>query len=163
MKRTVSPNFELERREAPRIRDRPDSPGDSGRAWRLAWPVIGAESRSPRSPLILVSLCAALSGCAAFSVFGGDGGTRALQSFLSVPPADRVSSALVHGDSRYLAVGRAAPCAPEVARLPSRRFSIPGSEEAITTEEHRRLEAEAREYACSYNEELATLLGEAPP
>jgi hypothetical protein len=113
--------------------------------------------------VMLVILCVAWSGCASSGVLGGDGANRALHSFLSVPHAERVSAALVQGDSRYLAVGHTAPCAPEASRQPSRRFSIPGSEAEITSEEHRRLEAEAREYACSYNQELATLLGEAPP
>jgi hypothetical protein len=118
---------------------------------------------SPHGLLSLITLCGALLGCASSSLLGGDGATQGLHSFLSIPHEERVASALVQGDSRYLAIGRTAPCAPEASRQPSRRFSIPGSGAEITTEKHRRLEAEAREYACSYNEELATLLGEAPP
>jgi hypothetical protein len=111
--------------------------------------------------LIPLTLWVALLGCTTNGVGGGD--LSALQSFLSTPLSDRVSAALVQGDNRYLAIDRTAPCAPEASRQPSRRFSIPGTGGDHRSEKHRKVNAEARDYACAYNEELATLLGEAPP
>jgi hypothetical protein len=106
------------------------------------------------------SVCIAVLGCASL---GADSGSSDLRSFLSTPHADRLSTALVQGDTRFLAIGRTAPCAPDAARQPSRRFSIPGTGDGQHSEPHGRLVAEARDYACAYNEELAILLGEAPP
>jgi len=109
--------------------------------------------------LVLVPIVAALLGCASSGAGGGSGGEGALREFLETPPTDRLSAALVQGDDRYLATGGptpTAPCAPDSARLPSRHFVIPGSGGDGTA-------TEARDYACAYNKELATILGETPP
>jgi hypothetical protein len=89
-----------------------------------------------------------------------------LRAFIAVPVKDRMESALGAGDLRFLGVYGYAHEVPGVPKSESDRISkngilpIPGTSDALVSEEHAILNDEAREYASQYN---ALLLGHVKP
>ena len=85
-----------------------------------------------------------------------------LRAFIAVPVKDRLESALAAPDLRFLGVYGYALEVPGVPKSETGRISkygvlpIPGTSDALASEEHGTLNDEAREYAAQYN---ALLLG----
>jgi hypothetical protein len=88
-----------------------------------------------------------------------------LRAFIAVPVKNRLESALGRGDLRFLGVYGYALEVPGVLKSEADRISkngvlpIPGTSDALVSEEHGTLNDEAREYAAKYN---ALLLGHVP-
>jgi hypothetical protein len=80
-----------------------------------------------------------------------------LRAFIAVPVKDRLESALEAGDLRFLGVYGYALEVPGVSNSETDRISkngvlpIPGTSDALVSEEHGALNDEAREYAAQYN------------
>lgn len=80
-----------------------------------------------------------------------------LRAFIAVPVEDRLESALGAGDVRFLGVYGYALEVPGVPKSETDRISkngtlpIPGTSDALVSEEHGTLNDEAREYAAQYN------------
>jgi len=88
--------------------------------------------------------------------------TAELRAFIAVPVQARLESALSAGDLRFLGVYGYAFEVPGVPKSEAARISengvlpIPGTSDALVSEEHGTLNDEARAYAEKYN---ALLLG----
>jgi len=86
-----------------------------------------------------------------------DGPVAELRAFIAVPVKDRLESALGAGDLRFLGVYGYALEVPGVPKSEADRISkngvlpIPGTSDALVSEEHGGLNDEVREYAAQYN------------
>jgi hypothetical protein len=86
-----------------------------------------------------------------------DDAVAELRAFIAVPVNHRLESALAKGDVRFLGVYGYALEVPGVPKSETDRIStngvlpIPGTSDALVSEEHGTLNDEAREYAAQYN------------
>jgi hypothetical protein len=93
---------------------------------------------------------------------GDDGSVAELRAFISVPVKKRFESALGARDFRFLGVYGYTLEVPGVPKNQTDRISkngilpIPGTSDALVSDEHGNFNDQAREYAAKYN---ALLLG----
>jgi hypothetical protein len=81
---------------------------------------------------------------------------EALRRYLAVSPADRLAEALTNADTRFLGVSGLTMSVPSVDDAPraireGRVHSIPGTTDAVISEEHADLVQRASRYAGAYN------------
>ncbi len=92
-----------------------------------------------------------------------------LQNFLSVPPRARLDTSLAAKDFRFLGVYGYTVEVPGVPSSESSRitrsgvFGIPGTSDALLSEEHAQLTKRARSYAEQYNRLLLRYFSQVGP